>query len=588
MPIIRRTRRAALLCTTVLALGAGLVPAAAQQEPPAARADVAASQVSVTQSEDRRGAGTEDRKWVEGQQADPTSPERFDVDTEVVWVTMRDGVRLEGELRLPDLDGAAAPCVLMANGYGWDGAIGDAFSPQVAALAERGYATLHVSLRGSGDSEGEANLYNRFGDDGYDLVEWMADQSWCDGNVGMIGASLLGISQWLTAKAAPPHLEAIIPYVACGDCYNYLWYPGGMLPGPGRVARGEPEYSSASAHRDFDQWWRERTTTAQDHAAIARSGIAVMDVGGWEDYISPANVRAYEEFDAAGGDGMFISGPWAHGASPGSGPVGPHDYLTYQALWLDHTLRGIDNGITAEGEALIYVQGANQWRFEEQWPIPDTRTATLFLKGERSGSIRSRNDGSLSAVPPGPGARAASYRYDPDTGPFLPTLRDSRQGITDIDQRPYEQDALTWTTGELSESAEVTGSLALSFWARATGDTDFVVQLSDVAPDGTSTQVSSGYLNASRYPSAASPDEPSPEEVRQYELEIWPTSYVFAEGHRLRISLAGGSQVAPGQTAPQGPGVNPEPASVQIYQSAGYPASLRVPVIGTALLPSER
>lgn len=552
--------------------GATSAPAAAE-EPAAAPANI--------------GDGTEDRDWVTGQEEDPSPAERFDYETSTIWVTMRDGIQLEAELRVPDLPDTAGPCVLVANGYGWDSGTGDGMTPQIANLAERGYATLHVSLRGSGNSEGEGNLYNEFGHDGYDLVEWMAAQSWCDGNVGMIGASLLGISQWQTADEAPPHLKAIIPYVACGDCYEYLWYPGGMLPGPGRVARGEPEYTSALAHRTLDSWWEQRTTQAVDHQQIANSGIAVMNVGGWVDYISAANVRAHEEFSAADGEGFLIEGPWAHGVGPGDEEVGPYDFETYQALWMDRVLRGEDYGVTDRGEALIFVQGPDAWRFEEEWPIPDTRDASLYLHDDPSGSIDSLNDGSLRAALPSSSEPVESYSYDPEAGPFLPTFRDSGLGLSGVEQQGYEEAVLTWTTGELTDSVEVTGWPTLSFWAEANGDTDFVVQITDVAPDGTATHVSSGYLNASLADSRSTWNEPEAGQIREYQVEVQPTSYVFQEGHRLRVDIAGGAEPTEDQTAPQGPGKNPAASEVTIYQSAEYAAELSLPVIGTGKFPSE-
>ncbi len=231
------------------------------------------------------GAGTEGRHWL---------PERAHVDNpslrypvtirDGVTVTARDGVKLDARLFLPTLEGGAkpTPCVLMSDGYGRTSNTGAETDPVLMNIASRGYAVMHLSLRGSGGSGGETTLYNDFGRDGADAVEWMAKQSWCDGNVGMVGPSLLGIAQWLTAKEAPPHLKAIVPQVACGDCYGLLWYPGGMMPGPGRdgaqaVARGAGlEYPSAIAHRDLDEWWRARTTLDADvsgHRGARRGGL---------------------------------------------------------------------------------------------------------------------------------------------------------------------------------------------------------------------------------------------------------------------------------------------------------------------------
>ncbi|MEX2571561.1 MAG: CocE/NonD family hydrolase [Gemmatimonadota bacterium] len=538
-----------------------------------------------------KGEGTEDRAWVLERLPDPTSPERFDFEIrEHVKIEMRDGVRLDAALYLPNVSSGPSPCVLVADGYGWS-PLGDSqYHPRLQNLASRGYAAVHVSYRGIAESEGEETLYNEYGRDGYDLVEWMAGQDWCNGQVGMFGSSLVGLNQWQVAKEAPPHLRAIVPDVACADCYEYLWYPGGMLPGPGREQRSEGEYDTAVQHRNFDGWWRDRSVLTEDLAAIARNGIAVMATGGWQDYITAGNVQAFADFANAGGEGKLMLNPGAH--SPGRSAInGPYHYDEHLVKFFDRYLRGEDNGFGDRGSALIFVNGPDQWRYEETWPIPDTRYARLHLTDAASGSIGSLNDGSLSPHAPAADASAVNYDYDPDDGPFLPTMRHSGNGgITRVDMRPFEEQVSTWTTGPLDVPTEVTGKYELEFWAEATAeDTDFVLQVSDVAPDGTSTQVTSGYLNAPRNDSRATPRPLRPGEVRQYSMDTQAMSHVFNEGHRIRISLAGGTMNAdddrPG--GEQGPANNPDPATVTIYQDADRPSAVVIPVIGWGVLPGE-
>ncbi len=162
------------------------------------------------------GAGTEHRQWLP-ERAQVQNPQlRFPVQIQDgVTVTARDGTLLDARLFRPTLAAGAGPtpCVLMADGYGRVSNTGASTDPVLMDIAARGYAVLHLSLRGSGQSGGEATLYNKFGQDGYDTVEWMAKQAWCNGRVGMVGPSLLGIAQWLTAKEAPPSLKVIVPQV---------------------------------------------------------------------------------------------------------------------------------------------------------------------------------------------------------------------------------------------------------------------------------------------------------------------------------------------------------------------------------------
>lgn len=531
-----------------------------------------------------KGEGTENRNWVTESETPPTSSERYAVTVyEDVTIPMRDGVKLKGRLFIPDLPGEAGPCVVYPNGYGHGSpSSGDNRIPR--DLAERGYASLHVSMRGSGTSEGEGNLYNKYGQDGYDIVEWMADQPWCNGNVGTIGSSLRGINQWLIAKELPPSLKAISPIIACGDCYKYLWYPGGMLPGPGRVARGEPEYSSAIQHRNFDDWWRERSTLTEDLENIANHGIAALISGGWNDYITPGNVHAFKEFSALDGISKMIIGPGAHSDVNN---LLPYDFESYQVLWFDRYLKGIDNGIDQEDNVLIYVQGPNEWRFEKGWPIPDARTVKMYLSEQKSGSIESKNDGSFSSIASREQTEGVHYDYSPDTGPFLHTMLDSSAGRLKADQSPYEEQTVTWTTKPLLDTTEITGTMTLNIWAETNAeDIDFVVQVSDVAPDGKSTAVTAGYLNAPRSKSRSNPAPLTPGEIEQYQIEILPTSYVFKKDHRIRLSIAGGTKAHPGQNAPQGPGLNPNESSVTIYQDDQHPSRLEIPIVGTAVSPN--
>lgn len=521
-----------------------------------------------------KGFGTENRNWVT--EKETLNPERYAVEVEEnIEIEVRDGTIIRGRLLTPKGLEGELPTIVQLNGYG-HGEYGNSFEGMLIDLAERGYAVLHVSMRGSGTSEGEPGLYNFYAEDGYDVIEWAADQSWSNGNVGTVGLSLLGISQWLAARELPPSLKAISPIVACTNCYDTLWNPGGMESGPGRVARGY-EYEVASEHRNFDEWWQERSLTTGEMEAIAESGVAAFISGGWNDYISPGNIEAFELYSAAGGPSKLIVSPGAHAYLSG---VLPYEFEDYQALWFDYYLKGIDNGVTERDPVLIYVQGAEQWRYETSWPLADTNYIDLFFSDKRSKSIDSINDGTLTTQAPKKNSAIASYTYSPEEGPFIPSLLSS-SGRLPIDQQPYEEETVTWTTDALAVPTEVTGNLSATFWAEVDAeDADFVVQVTDVAPDGTSEQVVAGYLNASRAESQANPTPLTPGEVNEYTVDILPTSYVFDKGHRIRISISGGAKALDGQPAPQGPGINPIASTVQIYQDAEHPSSFKLPLIG--------
>lgn len=526
------------------------------------------------------GAGTEGRQWL-AERAPVENPlKRYPLEIkDGITITARDGTPLDARLFQPTLAAgeAATPCVLMADGYGRTSNTGASTDPVLMDIASRGYAVLHLSLRGSGASGGKPTLYNQFGQDGYDTVEWMAKQSWCNGKVGMVGPSLLGIAQWLTAKEAPPSLKAIVPQVACGDCYGMLWYPAGMTPGPGRLARklspgAEAEYETSIPHPNLDSWWRERLTLAEDVKAIAGRGVAAFISGGLDDYISPANLRAFEQFDSPRKRLLFA--PHAHGWQI--------DFLEeLQVQWLDHWLKGIDNGVERAPRVILYVKGVDRWRYEADWPIPDARQSTLYLGSGHSQTIASLNDGALTAQP-APGA-AATLQYQPGSGPALPVLLSATIGRPAGDQRAFEQKVLTWTSAPLPVATEVTGYPHVSLWASSNADNgDMVFSLNDVAPDGSSHQVIQGYLNVPHQASLSAPTPLVPGQAVKIDLDLLPTAYVFQPGHRLRLALAGAASVAEGLPFPQGPGPSPAAFTWTVLQDAEHPATLTLPIIGTA------
>ncbi len=526
------------------------------------------------------GVGTESRQWLPERARIDNPQLRFPVQVQDdVTIIARDGTALDARLFLPTRAAAAVPtpCVLMSDGYGRSSNTGASTDPVLMDIASRGYAVLHLSLRGSGKSGGTPTLYNQFGQDGYDTVEWMAKQAWCNGRVGMVGPSLLGIAQWLTAKEAPPSLKVIVPQVACGDCYGLLWYPAGMMPGPGREARklspgAEAEYETSIQHRDLDGWWRERLTLGPDIKAIAGRGVAALISGGLDDYITPGNLRAYEQFDSP--RKRLLLAPHAHGWQI--------DFLQeLQVQWLDHWLKDADNGVEQAPRVILYVKGVDRWRYETDWPIPDAHVAKLFLQAGHSGTTDSLNDGALTAQPAaGP---AATLPYTPGSGPALPVLLSATVGRPADDQRAVERKVLTWTTAPLPVAAEVTGYPQVSLWASSsTNDGDMVFSLNDVAADGTSTQVIQGYLNVPHQVSLSDPKPLVPGQAQRIEVDLLPTAYVFQQGHRLRLALAGAASVTPGLPFPQGPGPNPAAFTWTVMQDAEHPATLALPIVGTA------
>ena len=565
---------------------------------------------SISRASSAFGRGTRYRPWVTAPREARISPPEHAVTSSAVSVPMRDGVTLRGILHRP-VGVQSAPGVLFANGYALDEPY---LAPTIDQLARRGYMVLKANLRGVPPSDGEPGLYEHYGEDAHDLIEWLAGQSGCSGRIGMMGASLLGLVQYLAAKAAPPSLKAILPDDAGGDSYWHLWYPGGMRPGPGRAARqsfvgAQNEYPLAAEHPDYDAFWRARTIQPEDLEAIARRHIAVLLTTGWDSYML-GSAKAYEwlKVGRRGNRLRLIIGPWAHGAflspdPPLQGPgVLPYTGFEFAVLWLDRYLKGIKNHVDDLFPVLLYVQGPDEWRLEEDWPLPLEQRTLLYLREIPSGSGGGLNDGSLTLQPP-TDDQPVSYQYSPQ-GPYnwAAVTMASRPRI---DKAPYEAHGLAWTTDMLESSIEVTGYPRFSFWAKLSApDTDFVVEITDVSVNEAgqlqSLQVTRGYLNAMRYFSRSHPQPLLPGQPYRFEIELYPTSYVFRAGHLIRVTLQGSaidplaqppqeSPAPPGTDPeallrPHGPGLNPLACDVTVLQDEAHPSFIDLPVIGATLI----
>jgi uncharacterized protein len=504
------------------------------------------------------------------------------------------------------------PCILMTNGYGVDDRAPEN-SPKdgrlIEQMAAQDYTAIVVALRQSSSDPqsrqiGINGYYSHYGEDGVAIINDIVRRYGCamekddpkTGKVGMVGASLLGGSQWAVVAQPdyPPALRAIAPDSAgiTHSSYATLWYPGGMLPGPLRITRPGRELGSIyPSHRDYDAFWAERQISSGQLRAVASRRLALLMTGGWDEYNTPGNIDSYSAFRALSGptNKRMIISPTGH-----TMPAALYRPLVID--WMDRWLKGTVRQ-DEQPAVSLYVRGAEQWRAEQAWPIPDTKIFTLGLSPRRSGSITSRNDGSLVTGSAGSGP-AARYDYDPDTGPFLRVMvSQSVQGDNSLrltgDMTPEEAQVVTWTSAALSQASEITGSPVLTFWATSSAsDADFVVSLTQVSPDGKSRQIVQGYLNGPRQgyasvdPVIAPPIPLVPGQPRQFTIRLAPTATVVPAGFRLRLSIAGGAEIGVGndgkpQRQPQGPGKNDKPFSIEVLQSGKHPATLTLPIIGT-------
>ncbi|WP_081512267.1 CocE/NonD family hydrolase [Nocardia donostiensis] len=480
-------------------------------------------------------------------------------------------------------------------------------------LVRSGYNLVSVDVRGTGLSQGVWDtLGAREQLDTREVIEWAAGQPWSNGKVAMSGGSYAGINQLRAAEDAPEPLEAIFPVVPGSDLMRDVVAPGGgvgvtflplWLTSVNR-AKLVPDVSSM-LNGTFDwKWLSDRIAdpaTNYDLLAQAlltptlhevpdalanaldedsafrqsilghpeRVNVPAFVYGGWHDIFANSATDLYNRMPLPPGQKQLIVGDTYH-ANPGSGTGkngAPPRLDVLQRAWFDHWLKGVDNGITEYGPVIVREQGGG-WVTLDQFPQRGMTHRRVYLSNEPSGSApHSLHDGSLTTELPQQQAKLT-------VAPGITTLcsRDAAQGSAGItalidactkDSRIAERNALTFTSTPVAEATSISGPIAVHLnTVHDAGDGYWNVTVNDVAPDGTSTVLTTGQLTASlravdetRSTRSASgdftdPHHPitldsmlpvTPGEPVTLDIAVIPTQAVLQPGHRLRIDVFAGN-----------------------------------------------
>jgi uncharacterized protein len=534
---------------------------------------------------------------------------------------MRDGVALRADAYLPD-DDAPAPAIVSRTPYDRSFPLTPiaALDPERSTAA--GFALVCQDVRGQHGSEGDFNPFLSEGPDGYDTIEWVAAQPWCDGAVGMAGRSYPAATQWRAALEQPPSLRAIFPVVVGSDYYHGWIYQGGafelgfnlfwvhLMTDP--KARGSLDehyrhlpisdppllaespagrfYRDWLAHPTYDEHWRALSLRGR-HGAVQ---VPAFNVGGWYDIFLGGTLENFRRMRDEGGSAdaragtRLLIGPWGHGSAFGAYPDhklpgldAAIDLAELQLEFFDRHLRGGDAG-DGETPVRIFVMGEDRWRDEPDWPPPEASVERWFL----------RRDG---LAPEAPGDEPPDeYVYDPrDPAPTIggPTSLPGRMmkpSAGPLDQRPLEEreDVLVYTSDRLERALEVTGPLELVLYAASSApDADFVGKLCDVDPEGTSRILAEGVLRARFRDGFEEPRPLEPGRVYELRIDLVATSNVFLPGHSIRLDVTSSSHPRFDRNAGSGkpPGEDTEesltPARQQVFHDADRPSHLLLPVV---------
>jgi len=491
---------------------------------------------------------------------------------------MRDGNVLRADVYRPK-DGRY-PVLLARTCYGK--ATWGAWLKPVETAGE-GYAVVIQDIRGNFASDGEFFPFFSDIEDGYDTVEWCAEQQWSDGKVGMFGSSAVAYTQLLAALAKPPHLVAIAPFQTWSSfgrgcvfdpsgafsMYTQEWVllqalidPRNRVDSPARhqavaealndigpVHRHRPlsehpvlpraiaeYYYEWLEHPDHDEYWQRIDVLGR----FDEIEVPAFHLAGWFDrFCLPTFDNFVALRDADHAPQKIVAGPWPHGIPVATtcddAFYGPRAWVDARALvlrWYDHWLKGDDNGVLDEPSVRLFVEHGGDWRDFEDWPPAGSGELELHL----------RAGGRLTLEPP-EDEPPDSYVHDPaDPVPSTPGRVARPRGP--LDQRPIEEreDVLVYTSEPLDADLEAIGPVrARLFAATSARDTDWTLKLVDVLPDGYARRVCDGYLRARYRESQSEPSLLEPGEVYEYELRLLPIAYVFPAGHRVRVEVASSS-----------------------------------------------
>lgn len=507
-----------------------------------------------------------------------------------VMMPMRDGIRLATHIYFPDGNGPW-PVVLIRTPYGKGG---EAINWEGRQLLDRGILLAIQDPRGRFESEGKSTAFGDDINDGYDAVEWIASQPWCTGKVGTYGRSGPGITQYMMALSAPPHLACQHIGIASSDPYMHGVFQGGAYRESLCDNWIEKNGYDLAAHKELFARHSSRDDYWDNHSAVARAADVnspIIHWSGYWDMFCQAAIDAFVAIQAHGGPNArgkqkLVIGPWSHGIQRNPGELlFPENALLVPNMdewaWFDYHLKGIDSDLIKQSAVAYYVMAAseagapgNYWRTLDSWP-PPSKPVSWFL----------HKDKSLSPEPPKETIAKLSYDYDPNNPVrtiggaelFLP------KGSFDMRRNEERDDVLVFTSEPLTEPLEVTGRVSAKLFVSSSApDTDFTAMLCDVYPDGRSMLLLDGIKRARYRYSDRFESMMTPGNVYELDVDLWTTSIIFNKGHRIRVSISSSNfprfDANPNTGLPWNSSEEAVTATNTLHLSADYPSNIILPV----------
>lgn len=536
-------------------------------------------------------------------------------------VTLRDKVKLATDVWLPATRSGPVPIVLIRTPYG-------RLKQRNAHLylVDRGYGLVIQDARGRDDSEGRWSPFINEKDDGEDTLNWLAEQDWCDGNIGMIGASYSGAVQWLAAATGHPNLKALISLVTAGTPFNDIPQRGGaMLSGilawAFQVSGRQNDYSKTQRedwaellkirpirdiprkalghdipfwlewmdHSHNDEYWQKADWTKYEE----KIKVPALFVSGWYDDDGIGTSQAWELCQKNNPmPTRLILGPWKHVFNTtreihnikfGNNAV-RYDLETLYVKWFERFLRGQKNGVEEAPRAEFYMVNENKWLQTSGWPPPKVKQKKFYLSSEGNAKTSGGNGRLITQLPGN--EPADHFTFDPQNpAPHIIDVSENELNVPEnYREMELRDDVLVFTSPPLDRDMILAGYLEAELYASTSApDTDWVVRLTDVDEKGNSIRLVEGLIRARFRESYENPRALTPGKVYKYNIPMGKIAVRFPRGHRIRVQVTSGAEnlVFPNHNTGRDPSddIEMEKAKQKVYHDAKRPSSISLPIL---------
>lgn len=500
-----------------------------------------------------------------------------------VTVPMRDGILLSTDIyRDPQVE--KSPVIITRTPYNKQG---------MKSAAERfvaaGYTFVAQDCRGRFESEGVFIPYNNEGQDGYDAIEWLVRQPWCNGRVGMWGSSYVGATQWQAAVEQPPGLVSILPVATWSSFYRNLYLggavrlsliagwarnhsvrPAGITPPAdwdatlmhlplsevdSKMGWSTPWLKGMLTHPRPDGFWKRLELSDQ----VIQLQLPMQHVVGYYDFFSRETVGSFERMrkqarhPGTRNQQQLILGPWDHGTI-GQSKVGEVDFGSHaqwdkyaaNVKWFDRYLKQDAAALATPFDPVRYFSmGDNTWHTAQTWPPNGFRQTNFFLhSGGNANTLH--GDGTLNRKAPTTQERSDRFIADPANPTPACPVTDARPRHrptwAPVNQQKTEEreDVLVYTSEPLLKPLVFAGNIkALLYVSADTPDADWVVKLVDVFPNGFAQNLAVGLLRGRFRDSELKTTPLTPGQIYEITVDLGPVAAQISPGHRMRVDISG-------------------------------------------------